>query len=190
MSDAAGSATLEAAAQISEILEGLGVRTALIGAVALAVHGYVRGTQDLDLATNVDLWRDLRRARDELARRGFIVELREPDAEDPLGGVLDVHAPGAVTIQIVNYFNPWHGMAPAGKEAVETAKLVPELGLRVVDLPHLVALKLYAGGPQQWGDVYELLARHPEQDLEEIGSVCARVGLGSEWSEILKSRLP
>lgn len=77
MTDGASAATLEAAERVAKTLERLGIETALIGAVALAVHGYVRATQDVDLATSVDLWRDLRRAADELAREGFTVEMSE-----------------------------------------------------------------------------------------------------------------
>jgi len=186
MSGGASASTLEGAERVVRILEGLGIETALIGAVALAVHGYVRATQDVDLATSVDLWKDLRRAGDELVRQGFTVELYEPDSEDPLGGVLNVRTPGADLIQVVNYFNPWRGVARVGQEAIETARPVADLALRVVDLPHLIALKLYAGGPKSSSDVLELLARHPDEDLGALGTLCTRLGLESEWAGVLK----
>ena len=46
--------TLAAARQVSQILEALGIESALIGALALAAHRYIRYTEDVDLATAVD----------------------------------------------------------------------------------------------------------------------------------------
>ena len=56
------------------------------------------------------------------------------------------------------------------------------------DVPHLVALKLYAGGQKSASDVLELLARHPDEDLEALGALCARLGLASEWETLLKAK--
>jgi hypothetical protein len=46
---------IQAAEQIAGILESRGVGSVVIGAVAMAAHGYVRFTQDLDLGVNTDL---------------------------------------------------------------------------------------------------------------------------------------
>jgi hypothetical protein len=46
---------IQAAEEIAGILESRGVGAVVIGAVALAEHGYVRFTQDLDLGVNIDL---------------------------------------------------------------------------------------------------------------------------------------
>jgi hypothetical protein len=48
--------------------------------------------------------------------------------------------------------------------------------LAVVDLPHLVALKLYAGGRKSMVDVLELLDRNPDADRARIRDLCARFG--------------
>jgi hypothetical protein len=57
--------------------------------------------------------------------------LAEPDAEDPLGGVLTVEASGADPIQIVNYVNPYRlgSGAPAARacRAVLASALILEL---------------------------------------------------------------
>jgi hypothetical protein len=45
--------TLEVAERVAAILGSRGVPSAVIGAMALAVHGYVRATRDFDLATHV-----------------------------------------------------------------------------------------------------------------------------------------
>ena len=39
-------------------------------------------------------------------------------------------------------------------------------------LPHLVALKLYAGGTKSRADIVELLARNPDADMAAIRDLC------------------
>jgi hypothetical protein len=46
-------ATLAAAVRIAALLESMGVESAVIGAIALAVHGYARATEDVDLGIAV-----------------------------------------------------------------------------------------------------------------------------------------
>jgi hypothetical protein len=46
---------IRAAEKVAGILESRGVGAVVIGAVALAAHGYVRFTEDLDLGVNTDL---------------------------------------------------------------------------------------------------------------------------------------
>jgi hypothetical protein len=83
---------IRAAEHVAEILERQSVGALVIGAAALAAHGYVRFTADLDLGVNTDL-PTLRTVVDILRTEGFDVELREPDGPDPLGGVVDVSGP-------------------------------------------------------------------------------------------------
>jgi hypothetical protein len=59
------------------------------------------------------------------------------------------------------------------------------LGLAVVDLAHLIALKLYAGGPKSMLDVTELLARNPDAHRNAIRAVCERFGLAQEWDDLI-----
>lgn len=69
---------IRAAEEIARIPETRGVGAVVIGAVALAAHGYVRLTEDLDLGVNTDL-DTLRRVAQTLRTSSFDVELREPD---------------------------------------------------------------------------------------------------------------
>ncbi|MFO0587696.1 MAG: hypothetical protein U0441_09155 [Polyangiaceae bacterium] len=177
--------TIEVAEEVASLLQAEGAKVAVIGAMALAAHGYVRRTDDFDLATATDPFGALRRVRDALSARGHEVELREPDMEDPLGGVLVVEAEGASPIEVVNFLNPF---APRrgrlGSEAVSTATPFEEGALPVVDLPHLIALKLYAGGPKSELDVLEVLACNPAADLVAVRQMCERFGLSDEWQRI------
>ncbi len=46
--------------------------------------------------------------------------------------------------------------------------------LRIIPLPHLVVLKLYAGGFKSKADNVEVLSRNPEANLDEIETPCHR----------------
>ena len=167
--------TIVAAEKIAAILAAAGIDSALIGAVALAVHGYARSTEDLDLATGVDPTR-LDEIANILRREGFIVEVSVPDANDPLGGVLQVSAEGVASIEIVNFCNPPSGGFPALVEAAlrEAIPFREGAALRVVTLAHLVVFKLYSGGRKSRDDVLELLSRNPDIDLNELRELCKR----------------
>jgi len=165
---------LTAAEQVVEILKRHKVEAVLIGGAALAAYHYVRHTRDLDLGVNADL-RTLRDVVTALRQAGFTAELREPDDADPLGGVIDVSG-GFGLLQIISFA----GRFPAViEDAVRTATVVVRPGspLKVVPLPQLVALKLYAGGLQSKADILELLRRNPDADRDEICAVCRRYRL-------------
>jgi len=143
----------------------------VIGAAALAGHGYVRLTRDLDLAGNLPLGR-LRDLSTALRETGYATELREPDAEDPLGGVLDIHG-NFGQIQVISF----EGRFPAViQDALTVAALQVrhESPLKIIPLPHLVALKLYAGGFKSKADIVEVLSLNPTADLEAIEALCER----------------
>jgi len=160
---------IRAAEAVSGILESRGVGAVVIGAVALAAHGYVRFTEDLDLGVNTDL-STLGQVADALRTAGFEVELREPDGQDPLGGVVDVRGPFGL-VQIVNYGGRFPAVIDDGLAAADTV-IRPGSRLRIVPLPHLVALKLYAGGTKSRVDIVELLSRNLDADLAAIRDLC------------------
>lgn len=177
--------TLELAARVAAALREEGAEPALIGAMALAVHGFVRATADLDLAVVTDPNAMLRPVARRLRAEGLDCELVLPDADDPLGGVLTVRGGGADPVQVVNFLNPFRARnSNPGIEAVATATEVAGLPFRVVDIPHLVALKLWAGGPKSALDVSELLGANPNTSLAGIDEVCARFGLTAAWQSI------
>lgn len=162
---------IRAAEHVAEVLEQQGVGALVIGAAALAAHGYVRFTADLDLGVNTDL-PTLSTVADILRTEGFDVELREPDGPDPLGGVVDVSGPFGL-VQIVNYGGRFPAVIDTGLAAADTVVRAGSR-LRIVPLSHLVALKLYAGGMKSHADIVELLACNPDADVAEIRSLCQR----------------
>lgn len=179
--------TLAVAERVAEAAREFGLETAIIGAIALAVHGYPRATEDLDLAIYTDPFTTLRELSGKLDALGFHAELRLPDAEDPLGGVLTVTGDDFDTIQLVNYCNPLRGGDNPGYAAIQASEgLLPGTSLRVANLAYLVALKLYAGGVKSKLDVFELLGRNPEASRSDIRDVCARYGLADAFDALLE----
>ncbi len=53
---------------------------------------YVRHTEDIDLGMNVAIC-DLDALAEGIRSAGYEVVVREPDGQDPLGGVIDVSGP-------------------------------------------------------------------------------------------------
>lgn len=165
---------LRAAEDVLGILKRHRVDAVVIGAVALAAYRYVRQTDDLDLGVNAET-PTLRAVAETLRQSGYATELREPDADDPLGGVIDVTGPFGL-VQIVSFA----GRFPAViEDAVRAARIVVREGspLRLAPIPQLIALKLYAGGHKSKADIVELLARNPELDLAEVRAACKRYHL-------------
>jgi hypothetical protein len=163
-------AILKAAEEVVAILRQHRVDAVVIGAVALAAFHYVRYTEDVDLGVNADL-PTLRAVADACRRAGYKVELREPDATDPLGGVLDVSGPFGL-VQVVSFAGRFPAVVD---DAVRLSSTVVRAGspLRIVPLPQLIALKLYAGGHKSKADIVELLACNPDADLDEVRRTCA-----------------
>ena len=167
-------ANLLAAERVAGVLERHGVAAVVIGAVALAAYRYVRHTEGIDLGVDVDL-ADMRMLVGALREEEFTAELREPDGDDPLGGVIDISGPFGL-VQVVSF----GGRFPAAiRDALEgeDVRVNPGSKLRIVPLPQLVALKLYAGGSKSRADIVELLRRNPEVDLAPIRKACRRYRL-------------
>ncbi len=189
---------LERAEAIASAADELGIEIAIIGAMALAAHNYVRGTEDLDFATSVDPRRDLPRLQAALESLGFSTRLNQPDDDDPLGGLLiawdreDEEGDPVEPIEIVNFLNPHRRIANPGPEAIRNATdLDKDSRLRYVRLPDLVALKLYAGSLRDKADVVELLRRNPDAELSEIRAACRRFGYEPLLDELLhEARAP
>lgn len=172
------------AEQVASIARGLGIETALIGAYALAVHHYVRGSSDIDLASDV-LLDDLRRLRRAIEEQGLHSELRSPDADDDLGGVLvvwtrvDEDGDPLEPLDVVNFRNPYRPRSTPATAAIREAVAIPEHpSLRCPRLADLIALKLDAGGRQDVADVVQLLVHNPDADLAAIRQTCVIYGFG------------
>ena len=176
------STPLDLAERIALIAAGLGIETALIGAYALAAHRYVRGTDDIDLASACDFG-DLRRLETAVREAGFQTLVRAPDDEDPLGGVLviwteiDEEGDPIDPCEVVNFVNPYLPRRTPARDAIRNAvSLAEKPALRYPRLADLIALKLYAESRQDDADIVEVIARNLDADLEEVRRVAKAYG--------------
>jgi hypothetical protein len=187
VTDARLDATLRTAERAAALLAERRVGSVVIGALALAAHDYPRATEDLDLAIAVAPG-SLESIASALRAEGWQVDVRMPDGADPLGGVIDVRAPGADVVQIVNFDNaPGGGFPRLVTDAIPRSLALGDTSLRVADLPMLVAFKLYAGGPKSALDVLALLERN-DVDLEALRGTCTELGLSRELARVLALR--
>jgi hypothetical protein len=124
----------------------------LVGGLAVAAHGYLRATDDVDLVTQLSL----QRAQQLLKEHGIATTLTSGDVLEGdfacLKGMLD-----GVRFDVLPQLVPleWAGAATLVLENVGS--------IRIVDLEGLLRLKFRAGGPQDLMDVAFLLLYHPEQ---------------------------
>jgi hypothetical protein len=179
--------TLRLAENVLSVLQEHRIEPVVIGAMALAVHGYPRETADLDLAIAAEP-RVLHEVARSLAAKGYDVAVRDPDPDDPLGGVLDVRAPGSDLVQVVNFDNPPSGGFPRlVLDSLQSATpLIAGRPLRVVDPYHLVVFKLYAGGAKSALDILELLDRNPGLDRTHLARLCETYRLSGELHAVLE----
>ena len=116
--------------------------------------------------------------------RGFQVEAVTPDADDPLGGVINVTGPDFDPVQIINFMNP---LRPQRVHKL-VGEALSELGadaseLQVVSAELLILLKLYAGDSQSSADIRRLLEANAEINRESIAELALRAGLDHAWQE-------
>ena len=160
-------------------LAARGIPAAVIGALALAAHGVVRASEDLDLLVldrsvlNRSFW--------ESWESSAQIEIRRGDPDDPLAGVVRLREDGEIVDLVVGR-EPW---MPALLERRIEVQLGPRR-LPVVSRADLVLLKLFAGGPQDLLDVELLLAAHPGDLKVEVERLLkGRSALEKTWNGLL-----
>ncbi len=157
---------------VVEILQRENVDYAVIGAFALSLHGAIRGTTDVD-ALLFTTPQHLVRLRTVFDRAGFATELRRGDPEDPILGMLVLSDSHNNHVELLSGLR---GMDPAiSSRTVEVQFL--GVDLRFVGREDLIAMKCFAGGPQDLIDAQSayLSARGPV-DLDLVRAVTRRFG--------------
>jgi hypothetical protein len=134
----------DVAVQLATILEQH--EYVLIGGLAVAAHGYVRATVDVDFVV-----RDLDAACEHLREQGLSVEVLRGDFTCVRGSI------GAIRFDLLP------PLVPIRWDRAIRVPLGGGTSIRVVDLESLIRLKLKAGGPRDLMDVAALVLRHPEQ---------------------------
>lgn len=175
-------APVELGERIAQLARSLNIDTIVIGAYAMAIHRYVRGTLDFDLGSNVDI-KELVRLQRAVEESGLSATLNRPDAEDDLGGKLivwtevDEDGDPLEPVEVVNFLNPHRPRRNPAARAIKNAIVLQENpAFAYPTLADLIALKLDAGGWKDLADVVELLRQNPDADLEGIRATAKDFG--------------
>jgi hypothetical protein len=160
---------------IVEILQREKVDYAVIGAFALAVHGTVRGTMDVDAVVHASP-PQLAKLQKMFDRADFRSELRRGDQDDPIPAMLILHDVYGNRVELLGGLR---GMDPGVfTRTVE----VPFLGmnLRIAGREDFIAMKCFAGGPQDILDARSACrsALGPI-DLDLLRAITRRFGRGA-----------
>lgn len=120
---------------------------AVIGAMAASVHGIVRASMDADAVLSLTIQETPTLER-EFRAAGFQTELRRGDPDDPIAGVL------SLTDAYRNRVDLLVGLRGLDPDAfLRTVELIfHDAELRVVGLEDFIAMKIFAGGPQDLVD--------------------------------------
>lgn len=179
---------LQLAGEVNRALEGCGIQPFVIGAIALAAHGYIRGTEDVDLAIAVSP-KQLQSLADHVTQQlsEVRVDVSLPDGADPLGGVINVERSGGQQlVQVINFDNAPGGGFPAlvHNATYSTFSFGDALEGKLVSVEDLILFKLYAGGAKSTADILELLARR-QADLPRLHELARKYRLDRQLKRIL-----
>lgn len=167
------------------ILNSEGIDYAVIGAMAASVHGVVRASLDADALLSVTV-PQLGKLEQLFKSAGFATELRRGDADDPIAAMLVLSDPFQNRVDLLV------GLRGLEFEAFDRAIEVTFQGttLRVVCLEDFIAMKVFAGGPQDMNDARHALAAAKNTiDLDLLTRLAARYGrhVSSELKQLLGS---
>jgi hypothetical protein len=161
----ASSPVQNAAADIARRLGEMGIDYAIAGALALAAHGLVRATEDVDVLITRD---GLDRFKRDWLGRGY-VEIRP-------GGKAVRDAVNGVKIDfLIEGDYPGDGKPKPVRFPSPTAAGVEAGRFRVVDLPRFIELKLASG----------MTAPHRLQDLADVLRLIAAARLPRDLGQTL-----
>lgn len=168
-----------------EVLASEAVDYAVIGAMAASVHGVLRASMDADAVLSITT-QQLGQLEERFKAAGFGTALRRGDMDDPIGAVL------ALTDSFGNRVDLLVGLRGLENAAFQRAIDVPFQGtiLRVVGVEDFIAMKVFAGGPQDIADArYALAAAKGAIDRDLLTRLAARYGrqASSELNKLLGS---
>jgi len=158
---------------VADVLVRQGVHYAVVGAMAAAVHGVVRASLDADAVVLLQL-REAASLRRSLEAAGLRTELRIGDHDDPIPALLEVRDTHGNRVDLLV------GLRGLDPQALSRSRQVAfaDGALRVIGREDFIAMKAYAGGPQDLADARAVIAVDRESlDMELLRSLAARFGL-------------
>lgn len=168
-----------------EVLRTENVDYAIVGAMAASVHGVIRASRDADALLSIST-SALKGLEQSFKTAGFGTELRRGDMSDPISAVLALHD------KFENRVDLLVGIRGFDLAAFSRVIEVPFDGesLKFVGLEDFVAMKLFAGGPQDIADAQNALEAMPEPpDTKLLRELATRYGADTTRSleKLLKS---
>jgi predicted nucleotidyltransferase len=159
-------------ADVAEFLATQGVRYAVIGAMAAAVHGIVRASLDADAVVTLQV-QEARALRQSLIGVGHEAQLRVGDVDDPIPALLEVLDRHGNRVDLLIGLR---GMDP---EALNRTRQVAFAGttLEIVGREDFVVMKAFAGGPVDLADARAVIDLNGGSlDVELLRRLAQRFG--------------
>jgi len=159
-------------ADVAGILAARGVRYAVIGAMAAAVHGVVRASLDADAVVALQI-REAHVLRKSLIEEGYEATLRTGDVDDPISGLLEIKDRHGNRVDLLLGLR---GMDPELLNRTRQVRLA-EAVLEIVGREDFIAMKAFAGGPVDLADARAVIELDRESlDLELLRRLAQRFG--------------
>jgi predicted nucleotidyltransferase len=138
---------------IIDILNDRGISYAIIGAFAASFYGMVRASLDADAVISIHASGDAVKFCEYLRVKGFIVEHRKGDFNDPIAAVINIqdHFHNRVDLLI--------GIQGMAQELFVRVQEVQFMGssIKIVGLEDFIALKVFAGSSKDIQDIIGVL---------------------------------
>jgi predicted nucleotidyltransferase len=148
-------------------LRALGIRWALVGGWAVSLRGEPRTTRDLDVTIAVSSDRQAERIARDLLHRGYDFLPESVLEQTTVHRLATVRFLSPATPEgcIVDLLFASSGIEPEVVAAASQLEVLPGLDVPVVQLGHLIALKVLAGRPQDLADLQVLRRYAEDRDL-------------------------
>lgn len=154
------------------LLEKQGIEYGVVGALAASVYGTVRASTAA--AALISIAPSKLAGLERMFREAsFMAQLHRGDADDPIPALL------AISDQFGNRVDLLGGLRGLDPAAFERTLAVPFSGttLRIIGREDFIAMKCFAGGPQDIADAQEAIkGADPPVDLDLMRRVTRRFG--------------
>jgi hypothetical protein len=156
------------------LLQSLGIPYAVVGAIGVSFYGIPRATTDGDAAVWLNgTGMSPQDVCVKLAAAGYRTKLSIGDIEDPIQAVIVIHDAHENKADLL--------IGVRGMDSDAAARTVPasllDSSLRIMGAEDLVAMKVFAGGPQDLIDVRGILQVSGERlDMDLLRKLARRYG--------------
>jgi len=157
---------------VAAALANSGIDYAIVGAMAAAVHGVVRASLDADAVVSLQV-REAVALKHTFDVAGLATDLRIGDPDDPIPALL------AITDSYGNRVDLLIGLRGLEPGAFARVQHIAFLGesLRIIGREDFIAMKAFAGGPQDVADARLAIAFDRESlDLDLLRRLAERFG--------------